>query len=84
MIEYFVGALLLLLALSFVKIKGGRLMNLRRFLFMLALFPLVLLIVFFSSVIVIVVLVMFVVIFVIGYVYVMFFRKRKGKVVVIR
>jgi len=84
MIKYFIIAFLVLVALSFVKIKGKRLVNLRRFLFMLALLPLVFLVVFFSSVIIALVLVMFIVIFVIGYVYVMFSKKGRGKVVVIR
>ncbi len=83
MIEYFFYAFLVLLALSFVKVKGRRLINLRRFLFFLALFPLVLLVVLFSSVVAVIVLVVFILIFVIGYLY-MLFGRGKGKFVVIR
>lgn len=83
MIEYFVYALIALLVLSFVKVKGKRLINLRRFLFFLALFPLVLLVVLFSSAIAVIVLAGFILIFVIGYLY-MLFGRGKGKFVVVR
>jgi len=84
MIEYLVIASVALAVLSLVKIRGKRLLNLRRFLFMLALFPLILLVVFFSSIIIAIVLVMLIVLFVAGYIYVMFSRKRRGKVIVIK
>ncbi|MFH0751993.1 MAG: hypothetical protein V1914_00145 [archaeon] len=85
MIEYFVYGLLVLFALSFVKIKGKRLINFRRFLFLLVLFPLILLVVLFSSMVIVIILLMFIVIFVIGYLYVLFGRKkRSGRVIVVR
>lgn len=83
MIEYFFYALIVLIALSFVKVKGRRLINLGRFLFFLALFPLVLLVVLFSSVVAVIILVAFILIFVIGYLY-MLFGRGKGKVVLVR
>ncbi len=83
--KYFLIALAILVVLSLIKVKGKRIVDFRRFLFMLALFPLILLIVLFSSVIIIVVLACFILVVVIGYAYFMFSRKRRfRKVVVIK
>lgn len=65
-------------------VKGRRLVSFRRFLFMLALLPLILLVVFFSSVIILLILGMFILIFIVGYIYLMFGRKKRAKVIVIR
>ncbi len=85
--EYFIYALIVLFLLSLIKIKGKRLINLRRFLFLLALFPVVLILVLFSSVILVLVLVMLVIIFIVTYIFMIFGRKKrffKGRVTVLK
>lgn len=83
MIEYFLYILLFLFVISFVKIRGKRVVSFKRFLFMLLLAPLIFVIVIFSSLVLVVVLALFVLLFVLVYVYMMFGRK-KGKVIIVR
>lgn len=83
MIEYFLYALLFLFILSFVKIRGRRIVSFKRFLFMLLLSPLIFVIVLFSSLVLVAVLALFVLLFIIAYVYMMF-SKKKSKVIVIK
>lgn len=85
--QYFVYALVILFVLSLIKIKGKRVVNLRRLLFLLALFPLVFLIVLFSSVIIVLFLVMLIIIFIVTYIFLAFGKKKRffrSKIVVLK
>jgi len=83
MIEYLLASVALL-AIGFVKFKGERFSGIRRFLYLLAVFPLIFFVVLLSSAIIVAVVVALVAIFVVGYVYLIFSRKRKGRVIVVK